>query len=149
MFLKSESVRGKLPQSVEKVDRTGSPIEMGVNPKRPIYELVATSSLPAGDLASFVHVTADRARKNWSDLRATARLFDVGFVITIGGRELALFRRHPDHSPTWPKRWLAEHSARQRSASPPRTETKIEKLERQVRALNARVARLEKDRGND
>jgi hypothetical protein len=110
-FVRSEELRADLLAKVSEVAATGKSLVVGIAQDRPRYELLPPTNLTPPDLEACVPVTADRARKNWSDIRATARLLDVSFLISAGASE-AVFRRYPTYSPQWPNKWRAEHRSR-------------------------------------
>jgi hypothetical protein len=145
--VRSEELRANLLAKVSEVAATGKSLVVGIAQDRPRYELLPATVLTRRDLDACVPVTADRARKNWSDLRATARLFDVPFLISAGASE-AVFRRHPTYSPQWPNKWRAEHESRiARGPSQPTRErpedSELAHLRLAVSDLRKRVEQIE------
>jgi hypothetical protein len=148
--VRSEELRSDLLAKISEVAKTGASFQVGVGPLRLHYELVPTTELTTQELDACVRVTADRARKNWSDLRATARLLDVTFLIVAEEGE-AVFRRYPEYVATWPKKWMAEHSSRapRASASPTterseRIEGKFPKLQQELARMKRRICEIER-----
>jgi hypothetical protein len=150
--VQSEELRSDLLAKISEVAETGVSFQVGVGPLRLHYQLVPTTALTTQELDACVRVTADRARKNWSDLRATARLLDVTFLIAAGGSAEAVFRRYPDYVATWPKKWMAEHSSRApRASASPTTERseriggKFPKLQQELAQMKRRICEIERE----
>jgi hypothetical protein len=148
--VRSEELRGGLLAKVSEVAETGVSLPVGVGSGRVLYELVPTTALTQQEVDACVPVSADRARKNWSDFRATARLLDVTFVIKAGSAE-AVFRRHPGYDAKWPKKWKNEHSSRVAGVSPQLTidqpeSTEVARLSREFADLKRRVESIERGR---
>ena len=146
--VRSEELRANLLTKVSEVAETGLSLSVGVGSGRVLYELLPTTALTQQELDACVPVSADRARKNWSDFRATARLLDVTFLIKAGGAE-AVFRRHPGYDAKWPKKWKNEHSSRIAGVSPqPTTDqpasTEVARLSRELTDLKRRVESIER-----
>jgi hypothetical protein len=146
--IRSEELRASLLTKVSEVAETGVSLPVGVGPGRVLYELVPTTALTEQELDACVPVSADRARKNWSDFRATARLLDVTFLIKAGDAE-AVFRRHPGYDAKWPKKWKSEHSSRMAGVSPQLTadepeSPEVARLRRELAELKRRVESIER-----
>jgi hypothetical protein len=117
---------------VAEVADDGVTFQIGLNVERPVYELRLPEEFGAGELSGLVHVTADLARKNWADLRATARLLNVQFVISTSSDRHAVFRRYPGHEPIWPQKWVSKYNAKNSNTTSRTTLDRIESLERTI-----------------
>lgn len=134
----SEDVRVELIRYVKTVSEEQQSLAFGSKLARPTYELVPLSKFSQDSLVSAIRITADRARRSWTDLRAAVRLMDLEFVITFGGRELAVLHRHPENNSSKVRlqRWLDERDNHKNETIP---EDRMARLEREVKELQRRI----------
>ena len=106
-FLRSDQVRPRLSRECELVAR-GAALDFGSSPDNPIFRLAPLSWISDREREQAVRVTADRARKGWTELRAAVRYHDLRFVITVRGQEVAFLQRHSSYALKRLPGWLAE-----------------------------------------
>ena len=144
----AESVRKQLIEEARRVFAQDTFLDIGrTDPPRPMYQLLGVGLASPELLTRCVRITADRARRHWSDVRALARIHDVSFLLTVEGKAIAVVRRHPNFSDPLLDKWLSEHKRLSQavegsSGTPPLD------VESQLSLLNERISRLEALAGN-